>query len=76
VVGKYSLVATVGLDLVDPNKSGLATARDGGVGVLGFSTGPAGAIGAGIYFSIDAFYPGGVENYGADYLSACAETGC
>jgi hypothetical protein len=75
-VGKYSLVATVGLDLVDPNKSALATARDGGVGALGFATGLPGAIGPGIYFSIDVFYPGGIEGYGADYLSACAETGC
>jgi hypothetical protein len=48
----------------------------GGVGVLGFSTGPVGAIGAGTYFTIDAFYPGGIDNYAVDYLSVCAETGC
>jgi hypothetical protein len=76
LLGKYSLVATVGLDIVDPNKSALATMRDAGVGIVGFSTGPVGAIGAGVYFSIDGFYPGGIENYAADYLSACSESGC
>jgi hypothetical protein len=64
------------LDILDPDKSGLATARDGGVGVVGISTGPIGAIGAGVYFTIDTFYPGGVDIFVADYLDVCNETGC
>lgn len=76
VVGKYSIGTTLFLDAVDPSKTGLATGRDAGVGFVAVYGGPVGAIGAGVYFSIDAFYPGGIENYGADYLSAYAETGC
>ena len=77
VVTKYGVVATVTLDLIDPTKTALATVRDAAVGAVG-ATGPVGAIGAGVYFTIDGFYPGGVEVYGADYLTvdwSCVETG-
>jgi hypothetical protein len=76
VVGKGSVVATVALDVFDPSKTILATGRDAGVGFVAVFGGPVGAIGAGAYFTIDTFYPGGVEIYGADYFSVCAQTGC
>jgi hypothetical protein len=50
VVGKYSVVATVALDVFDQNKTVFTTGRDAAVGVVGFVTGPFGAFGAGVYF--------------------------
>jgi hypothetical protein len=76
MVGNYALGATVLLDAIDPEKTKLATGRDAAAGFVGFFGGPPGAIGAGAYFTIDSFYPGGVENYGANYLSVCSESGC
>lgn len=40
MVGKYSVGTTLFLDAVDPNKTGLATGRDAGVGFVGVYGGP------------------------------------
>lgn len=76
VVAKYSVVATVALDVFDQNKTVFTTGRDAAVGVVGFATGPFGAFGAGVYFTIDATYPGGINDYAVDYISACTESDC
>jgi hypothetical protein len=78
LIGKGSIYSTVVLDVFNPDVTALATGRDASAAFVGFYGGPPGAIGSATYLTIDATYPGGIEGFGADYLSvdwACAETG-